>query len=139
MVRPQSRSAQALAQCYLLGEAGPGQRAGDEGALAGLAGRQASVLKLAVCLLHRVRVDRQRLDSLPDGRQAVSLLEVTEPKGLFDLLNQLQVGRDPGRWVQPESDGRDFRRRIGRLPGGRRSQRPPALSSHACTGLRRKT
>jgi len=53
------------------------------------------MLKFAVGLQHRVRVDGQRLYGFLNGRQPVTLGEVTNPKRLLHLMNQLQVRRDP--------------------------------------------
>ena len=67
-------------------------------------GRQALVLKLAVGLQHRVRVDGQRGDHVPDLGKLVTRLEVAKPQRVLDLLHELQVGRHPRVRVEPELD-----------------------------------
>ena len=78
----------------------------DERALPGPARRQALVLQLAVGLQHRVRVDRQVGDHVPDLGQLITRLEVAQPQRVLDLLDELQVGRHPRGRVQPELDRR---------------------------------
>ena len=50
-------------------------------------GRQALGLQLLVGLQHRVRVDRQRGDHVPDLRQLVAQLEVAQPQRVLDLVH----------------------------------------------------
>ena len=76
----------------------------DERALARAPGGQALVLKLAVGLQHRVRVDGQRGDHVPDLGQLVTRLEVAKSQRVLHLLHELQVGRHPRVRIQPELD-----------------------------------
>jgi hypothetical protein len=80
-------------QRLLLGQARAAQGAADERALTWLALGEAAVLELAVGLEDRVGVDRQGADCLLDRRQPVAFGEVTEPQGLLDLMDELEVGR----------------------------------------------
>ena len=105
-VRGGQPAEQGLAQPGELGESDLAQRGLDERALAGPAGRQALGLQLLVGLQHRVRVDRQRGDHVPDLRQLVAQREVAQPQRVLDLVHQLQVGRHPGGRIQPELDRR---------------------------------
>ena len=57
--------------------------------------------------LHRVRVDRQPRDDLLDRWQLVALPQQAEPQCVPDLVDQLQVGCDPGTGVQMEIDHDD--------------------------------
>ena len=97
---------QGLAQPGELGERDLAQRGLDERALAGPPGRQALRLQLAVGLQHRVRVDRQRGDHVPDLGQLVAGLEIAQPQRVLDLLDELQVGRHARGRIQPELDRR---------------------------------
>ena len=81
------------------------ERALDERALPGAAGRQALVLQVPVGLEHRVRVDGEGSDHLPDFRELVSLDKNAEPQRALNLLDDLQVGRDTGARIESECDG----------------------------------
>src|SRR5690349_16210897 len=117
---------QGLAQPGELGESDLAQRGLDERALPGPAGRQALGLQVAVGLQHRVRVDRQRGDHVPDLGQLITGLEVAEPQRVLDLLDELQVGRHPRGRIQPELDRRRRPARHGPLA---RPRRGPAGSA----------
>ena len=93
----------------------------------GLPGGQALVLKLAVGLEHRVRVDRQRGDHVPDLGQLVAGLEVAQPQGVLHLLDELQVRRHAGGRVEPELDRRPW----SALPVRRRFPSPPPPGEEA--------
>lgn len=67
------------------------------------------MLELGVGLEHRVEIDGQRADRLLDRRQPVSFGEVTEPEGLLDLVDELEVGRHAGTGLEPEPDRRALR------------------------------
>ena|SRR5438552_16526226 len=78
---------------------GTGHRVGSIGnkcALAGSAGYEAIALELAVCLEHRVRIDRQFRDHLPGGGKLVTRLESADPDRMANLLDQLPVGGNSG-------------------------------------------
>ena len=81
----------------------------DERALAGPPDDEALGLELAVGLGHRVRVDGQRGDHVPDLGQLVAGLEVAETQGVLDLVDELQVGRHARGGVEPELDRRHRR------------------------------
>ena len=68
-------------------------------------GRQALGLQFAVGLEHRVRVDGQRGDRVPDLGQLVAGLEVPELQRVLDLMHELQVGRHARGGVEPELIG----------------------------------
>ena len=89
----------------LLGWLASAEQAGlDERALAGPPGREALVLELAVGLQHRVGVDGQRGDHVPDLGKLVTRLQVAKPQRVLYLLHELQVGRHPRVRVKPELD-----------------------------------
>src|SRR5260370_484934 len=66
--------------------------AGNKCSLAGPAGNEAIALELAVCLEHRVRVDRELRYHLPGGRKLVTRPEPADPDRVANLLDQLPVG-----------------------------------------------
>ena len=65
-------------------------------------------------LHHRVRVDRQLRHHLAHLRQLVTRLQVAQTQRLLDLLDQLQIRRDPRSRIERERD-----RRASDPPGGR--------------------
>ncbi len=67
---------------------------------------QPLVLELAVGLEHGVGVDGEVPHDVLDRRQLVALAEQAEPERAADLLDQLEVRRDPGPPVQVELDHR---------------------------------
>jgi hypothetical protein len=91
-------------QCGQLGQRDLVQRGLDERALAGTAGREALGVQLAVSLEHRVRIDGQRCDHIPDLGQLVARFQVAEPERMLHLVDELQVGRHTRRGVEPEFD-----------------------------------
>ena len=113
-----SQPSQGAAQPGQLRQRDLGQRGHDECALARPAGRQALGLQLAVGLEHRVRVDRQRGDHIPDLGQLVAGPEIPEPQRMLDLMYELQVRRHARGRVEPELDRRS------RLSAGRRRADP---------------
>src|SRR5262249_41623518 len=74
----------------------------DKGALPGTALGEALGIQVLVGLQHRVRVDRQRRDHVPDLGQLVTGLEVAKPQRVLYLLHELQVGRHPRGRVKPK-------------------------------------
>ena len=74
----------------------------------GRPGGQALVLQLPVGLEHRVRVDREGGNHLPDRRQLVSLGEIAQPQRVLHLLDDLQVRRHARARIEAELDGRGF-------------------------------
>ena len=97
---------QGLVQPGELGQSDLAQRGLDERALARPARRQALGLQVTVGLQHRVRVDGQRGDHVPDLGELVAGLEVAQPQRVLHLLDQLQVGRHAGGGIQPKLDRR---------------------------------
>ena len=106
-VRGGQPAEQGLSQPGELGERDLAQRGLDERAPTGPSARQALGLQLLVGLQHRVRVDRQRRDHIPDLGQLVAQRGTAQPQRVLHLVHQLQVGRDPeAASSQPELDRR---------------------------------
>ena len=80
-----------------------------------LSGGQPLVLQLAVGLEHRVRVNGEGSDHLPDLRQSVARDEIAEPQRLLHLLHDLQVGRHARARIEAKLDGRCITRPTYRL------------------------
>ena len=97
---------QVGAQRAVRGEGGVAQRPDHERPDARAGGDEAVVLELAVGLEDRVGVDGEVRHDVLDRRQLVALAQEAEPQRLAYLLDDLQVGRDPGPGVQVELDHR---------------------------------
>ena len=78
----------------------------DERPLSGTPNRESLVLQLAIGPGHGVRVNRQRSDHILYRRKLIACFERSKPDCLFDLLDELQIGRHAGGGVQRELDCR---------------------------------